>query len=284
MKLSIIIPAYNEAEGLVSTLDILKKVLKDFIYEVIIVDDGSTDNTVEIAEKAGARVIAHPINMGYGRSLKTGIANAKYEIICITDADGTYPLEKIPELLTEFKKGFDMVVGQRTGKEFHGNFLKHPSRRIFRWLCEFAVGKKIPDINSGLRIFNKSTAEKYFDILCDGFSFTTTITLAYMFEGYFVKYLEIPYYKRYGVSKVHYLRDTLRVTQIITEAILYFNPLKIFLVLSGLVLFLSFIFLGIGAYFQYTTAIWLFVLCFISSILIFAMGLQADLLRKIKDK
>lgn len=283
---SIILPAFNESEGIGEVIRELKRLgeRENFLFEIIIVDDGSTDNTAEIAAGLGAKIISHPVNIGYGRSLKDGIIAAENDNIIITDADGTYPIKEIPQLIKEFEKGFDMVVGARQGREYRGTFLKMPARYFFKLLSEFAAGVKIPDINSGLRIFKRSAVAEYFRILCNGFSFTTTITLAYFLTGRSIKYMPIEYHKRAGSSKVRYFRDTLRTLQIIVEAILYFNPIKIFLVLAALVILFGFVILIFGIIFHIRTFFDLFAYSIIGSIIIFAMGLQADLLRRIKEK
>ncbi len=283
---SIILPSYNEDEGIKRVINEIRSLgeRENFVFEIIVVDDGSTDNTAETAKNLGAKIISHPINIGYGRSLKDGIMAAANDNIIIADADGTYPIKEISKLIKEFERGFDMVVGARQGKEYRGTFFKMPARYFFKLLSEFAAGQKIPDINSGLRVFKKSVALQYFDILCNGFSFTTTITLSYLLTGRLIKYVPIEYHKRVGNSKVRYFRDTLRTLQIIVEAILYFNPIKIFLALSALVLLFGFFILIFGIIFHIRTFFDLFAYSVIGSVIIFAMGLQADLLRRIKEK
>ena len=237
---SVIIPAYNEGTVIaVTVFDILKVLKLNNIEgaEIIVVNDGSTDRTAEMAIKAGAILINHPHNIGYGRSLKDGIKAAKYDTIIITDADGTYPLEMIPILYSEYEKGFDMVVGARQGANYDESFKKKMLRLVLKKLVEFTAGRKIPDINSGLRVFSKQETLPYFTKLCDTFSFTTSLTLAYMMNGKFVQYLPINYKKREGTTKVRLFRDSMRTLQFITEAILFYNPIKIFIVFSvGLVL------------------------------------------------
>lgn len=237
---SVIIPAYNEGTVIaVTVFDILKVLKLNNIEgaEIIVVNDGSTDRTAEMAIKAGAILINHPHNIGYGRSLKDGIKAAKYDTIVITDADGTYPLEMIPILYSEYEKGYDMVVGARQGANYDESFKKKMLRLVLKKLVEFTAGRKIPDINSGLRVFSKQETLPYFTKLCDTFSFTTSLTLAYMMNGKFVQYMPIDYKKREGTTKVRLFRDSMRTLQFITEAILFYNPIKIFIVFSvGLVL------------------------------------------------
>lgn len=233
--ISIVIPAYNEESSIGETIGTCHKTMsvQPHPYEIVVVDDGSSDNTFAVAVGAGAKVVRHPHNVGYGRSLKDGIAAAGYDIIAITDADGTYPIDRIPDLVVEYQKGFDMVVGARQGKHYDESFSKKMLRVILRVLVEYTAGRKIPDINSGLRVFSRKTVRTYHQYLCDTFSFTTSLTLAYMMNGKFVKYLPISYEKRVGQTKVRLFRDSLRTMQFIVEAMLFYNPIKVFLALSA---------------------------------------------------
>jgi glycosyltransferase involved in cell wall biosynthesis len=282
--ISIVIPAYNEESVIVETIERCMKVLKeigDENSEVIIIDDCSQDRTRELAERAGAKVLSHPHNAGYGRSLKDGIRAAKNDTIAITDADGTYPLESIPMLFTEYKKGFDMVVGARQGKNYDESFKKKCLRLVLKNLVQFTAGRKIDDINSGLRIFSRKTILQYFDTLCDTFSFTTSATLAYMMTGKFVKYLPITYMKRVGQTKVKLFKDTLRTMQYIVEAILYYNPIKIFLALSGLILLFAVFNFMLALFLHLNMGFWLGIGSILLSIFIFGFGLLAVLLKQI---
>jgi len=282
--ISIVIPAYNEEGVIVETIERCRKVLKeigDEHSEVIIVDDCSQDRTRELAEAAGARVISHPHNAGYGRSLKDGITAAKNDTIAITDADGTYPLESIPALFEMYKKNFDMVVGARQGKNYDESIKKKLLRLILKNLVEYTAGRKIDDINSGLRIFSKKTITGYFDTLCDTFSFTTSATLAYMMTGKFVKYMPITYQKRVGKTKVKLFKDTMRTMQYIVEAILYYNPIKIFIALTVMVLAFGFFNFLLALIFHLNMGFWLGIGCILLSIFIFVLGLLAVLLKQI---
>lgn len=278
---SVIIPALNEQEAITQTIENIKKTLRHDRreFEIIVVNDGSCDNTGHYARSCGARVIDHPMTGGYGQSLKDGIKHSVYPLIAITDADGTYPIDKLPDLLKEMDQ-FDMVIGARTGSAYRGTFLKYPARKVFLWLCEFATGQHIPDINSGLRIFRKEDVMPYFDTLCRGFSFTTTITLAYMLNGKYLKYIPIEYYKRIGASKVRYFRDTLQTAQIIIQAILYYNPIKLFLLLSAAAIILTVAGI-IAAFFFGLTYLLIATIGFMSALVLFGLGLIAELIRRI---
>lgn len=285
--ISIVIPAYNEESVIKDTVERCYKVLSiigDKNSEVIVVDDCSTDSTHEFAKQTKAVVSKHPHNIGYGRSLKDGINIAKNDIIVITDADGTYPIESIPDLYKEFLKGFDMVIGSRTGKFYKESFKKKILRWILRSLVEFSAGRKIDDINSGLRVFRKSTITQYFDTLCDTFSFTTSVTLAYMMTGKFVKYIPINYNKRVGKSKVKLFKDSKRTLQYIIEAIIYYNPIKIFILLSSFLVLLSILSFLIGFSFSLKTGFYLGSGFIIASLINFGLGLIAVLLKQILHK
>jgi glycosyltransferase involved in cell wall biosynthesis len=240
--ISIVIPAYNEEQGIDSVLDQLTHVLEDgaLDHEIIVVDDGSTDSTAKLAEEAGALVLRHTKNRGYGAALKTGIRHARHALICITDADGTYPLESIPQLIECLSSdGYDMVVGSRTGREVAIPLLRRPAKWAIRRLGELVTGEQIPDLNSGLRVFQREAALRLFSLLPDGYSFTTTITLAMISNGYMVEYVPINYHPRVGHSKIRPLHDTLNFIGLVLRIALYFAPLKIFLPMSGLLLLLA---------------------------------------------
>ena len=226
--ISIVCPAYNESGTVGKIVNNIQTVMAstNLEYELIVVDDGAEEATL-----AGAIVVSHPRNAGYGAALKTGILNAQYEWITIIDSDGTYPVEMLPELLSYIPR-FDMVVGARTGKFYWQSTTKAVARWFFLWLSQFVTGKHIPDINSGFRVFRKQIAQQHLSRIGNGFSFTTTLTLAMFLEGHFIKYIPIVYYPRQSApSKVRHLRDTLRTLQVLVQAILYYNPIKLYLIL-----------------------------------------------------
>ena len=240
--ISIVVPAFNEESGIGSVLMQLGRVLDDIglAHEIIVVDDGSTDATAAQAEAAGVRVLRHAANRGYGAALKTGIRHARYDLICITDADGTYPTERIPELVGRLAaNGWDMVVGARTGENVAIPLVRRPAKWALARLAELVAGESIPDLNSGLRVFRRDMALRFFNLLPDGFSFTTTLTLAMLSNGYLLEYVPIDYHLRVGRSKIRPVRDTLNFVNLVLRIALYFAPLKLFLPLSGLLLLLA---------------------------------------------
>lgn len=258
--ISIVIPALDEEIAIGATIAGVSEVLTAanlVPFEIVVVDDGSSDQTGKIAAGAGAKVIRHPHNVGYGRSLKHGIEAAQYDMIAICDADGTYPASAIPELVRLHREGFDMAVGRRQGPHYRQSMLKMPMRALLRFLVEWTAGRRIPDINSGLRVFSRAAVMQYFAHLCDTFSFTTLMTLAYMMTGRFVAYTPIDYFERAGRSKVRLFRDALRTLQYVVEAILYYNPLKLFLLFSLICLVAAAAMMAVSFYFKIVTGVML---------------------------
>jgi glycosyltransferase involved in cell wall biosynthesis len=282
-NISVVIPALNEESAIKETICRARTVLTDAAaveeFEIIVVDDGSTDQTNLHAHENGARVVKHPTNLGYGRSLKDGIRAAKYETIVITDADGTYPIEEIPRLLEAYKEGYDLVIGARTGAYYRESFSKSVLRHILRFIVEFSSGKKIDDINSGLRIFSRQTVMKYFDNLCETFSFTTSQTLSYILTKRTICHLPIPYEQRIGSSKVHMFRDSLRTLQFILFQVLYFDPFRIFLLLTIMMFMLSALSFIASDLTRLNVAYYMGMLSIFFGLLFFAIGLIAEQMR-----
>jgi len=250
---SVVIPAYNEENGIAGTLEALIASLQKatFDYEIIVVNDGSTDNTGSLLTKFPVKAITNDINLGYGGSIKNGIQQATHELICITDADGTYPNERIPELVSELiSHNADMVVGARTGSQVAIPYIRRPAKWVIGKLANYSVARKIPDINSGLRVFRRDIALNFFNLLPNGFSLTTTITLAMLTNNYKVRYISINYFPRKGKSKIRPIHDTVNFLILIARIALYFAPLRIFMPLS-------FIFFILGLLWGISSYVWL---------------------------
>lgn len=271
---TVVVPALNEERGIVETLSALKEAVARVPgkSEIVVVDDGSRDRTAALAREHGARVISHPQQGGYGKALRTGILQAKYETIVITDADGTYPVEEIPTLV-ELLPDFDMVVGARTGKYFRRKAFLSPLRTMFLLLSAWVTGTRIPDPNSGLRAFRRSDAIPLLPRLPRGFSFTTTITLILTLSGRFIHYRPVAYHRRIGRSKVRLVRDALRVGQTMVEVVLTHNPLKMFLIVA-IPLGLAAVLCALLA-FVVPTAIWAALILLSLAILVFSLGMHA---------
>ncbi|MSP14506.1 MAG: glycosyltransferase family 2 protein [Chloroflexi bacterium] len=237
--ISIVIPAYNESEALGPDLERIIQTMDDsrYTYEIIVVDDGSSDDTANIARRyGGVQVIRHPYNRGTGAARTTGLRHARGDIIVMTDADGTYPNQDIPRML-EMMDGtngmpHDMVIGARRQEKGTVAWLRAPTKWFIRNLAQYLSGTRIPDLNSGFRAFRKGVAERFIGILPPSHSWVSTITLAFLSEGYFVGYLPIDYYKRVGRSTFHPYRDTYNYLTLVVRTIMYFNPLKVFLPLA----------------------------------------------------
>lgn len=277
--ISIIIPLYNEAEAVKDTIERIQKLhLKDF--EIVAVNDGSSDDTLKILKSInGINIIDVPYNLGYGASIKRGMSHAKGDWIIITDADGTYPVEQIPALL-KYTPQYDMVVGSRTGKNVNIPFFRRPAKWIIGKLANFMAGRKIDDVNSGLRVFNKAKAMEFMKLYPAGFSFTTTITLAFMTNSYTVKYIPIDYFKRKGKSTIRPIKDFIGFITLIFRIIMYFKPLKFFLIPAA-VLVLAGIIYGIYEVIKLPTGLGdLPVLLLIIGIQTILIGFLADSLSK----
>jgi glycosyltransferase involved in cell wall biosynthesis len=237
--ITVVIPARDEEHGLPVTLAALRAVEPRLgrPLEIVVVDDGSRDATGRIATEAGAVVRVHPESAGYGRALKTGIAAASHDLIAITDADGTYPIEELPVLVEQAER-YAMVVGQRTGAHFR-RLRRSPTQTAFLLLTNFVTGKWLPDPNSGFRVFRRADVLPLLDRLPNGFSFTTTLSLVLTLSGRFVRFHPVEYRARIGSSKVRFVLDALRAGQGMLEVILEYNPLKAFLAFAFVPLLLA---------------------------------------------
>jgi glycosyltransferase involved in cell wall biosynthesis len=280
--ISIVIPAFNEEGAISSGIREIREVMEpqDYEYEIIVVDDGSEDRTAELARAEGITVLAMPENRGYGASLKTGIRRSRFDIIVITDADGTYPAHYIPDLVAQLGE-YDMVVGARTGENVAVPMVRRPAKWLLRVLAGYLAGRHIPDLNSGLRVMKKDLVRRFAHLLPSGFSFTTTITLAALCSSSLVRYSPIDYHARIGKSKIR-PGHAFDFTLLIIRTIVYFNPLKVFLPLGAV------FFLGGSAKFVYDLYIGNFsetaLLGFIGAAILWAVGLLSDQISKLALK
>jgi len=277
---TVIVPAYNESSSITGVLGQLSQLLANIEHEILVIDDGSTDDTAAaVARVEGVRLISHGRNEGYGAALKTGLRNAAFERILIIDADATYPEGSIPRLI-EMSESADMVVGARVGRHVEEPLLRGLVKKTIVALANYLGGTNIPDLNSGLRIFNRDLSIKYIHLLPSGFSFTSTITLIFLSEGYRVEYLPIDYRKRKGWSKFRPFHDTLNMLILILRTLVYFNPLRVFLPLSFILLTLT-----LPAWMLWSdtgSTAWLAVLIGLvaAALQIFGIGVVADLFGK----
>ncbi len=236
---TLLIPVFNEEQSIEQTVlsakDALSKLGEDF--EIVVVNDGSSDKTSEILSGLSVsemKVINHKQNRGYGASIKTGIRHSKGELIGTTDADGTYPIEQLNSMLQILReKELDMVVGARTKKGVKIPLIRRPAKAVVNMLANSLVGMKIPDTNSGLRIFTRELVEKYMHLYPQGFSFTLTITLASLTNDHLVEFYPIDYFKRQGKSSMssglNGIKHFLNFLALIIRITTYFRPIKFFL-------------------------------------------------------
>ena len=254
ISLTIIVPAYNEEESVVQTITQLYPYTENEGVALMVVNDGSNDRTAEILAEVQPdyprmTVVHLPVNKGYGAALKTGLRAAQTELVAITDADGTYPNERLMEL-AELCVDKDMVVGARIGADVRYSKIRAiPKIFLTRWVSWIAK-QKVPDINSGLRVFRRDVAREFIGIFPDGFSFTITITLAMLTTGRRVQYVPISYMHRQGKSKIQPVRDTLRFMQIILRTGTYFAPIRAFLPFISLLMLAAIVSLGVDVYNQ----------------------------------
>ncbi len=284
---TIVVPAFDEERGIEGVVQRLLALELGRPTELVVVDDGSRDGTAAKLDALAAReprirALRHPRNLGYGAALKTGIARAKHGIVVITDADGTYPEDRIVDLLAAVDDGADMAVGARTGADVHIPLIRKPAKAVLRWIAAYLASTPIPDLNSGMRAMRKDLVLRYKSVLPQGFSFTTTITLASLTNGHRVDYVPIDYAAREGRSKIKPIRDTLGFLALILRTVLYFNPLRIFYPVAlvvGLVFLVSlgydlFVVAGHPDLGDKT------VLLFVAFVQVLSLGLVADLIDK----
>ena len=227
LQVSVVIPAYNEEEAIGS---VVRRVVEDVpgLKEVIVVDDGSSDRTAELAGEAGATVLRSPYNKGNGASVKAGIRHATGDIVVMMDGDGQHSAEDIRRLLESMQQGHDMAVGARTSGSQAGIH-----RALANWLyntvASYVAGHRIPDLTSGFRAIRRDVARRFLYLLPNTFSYPSTITLALFRAGYSIAYIPIEAGKRVGRSKISYVRDGTRFLVIITKITTLFAPIKVFL-------------------------------------------------------
>jgi len=228
---SVIIPAYNEEQAIGRVVEEIRSVFGALgvEHEILVVDDCSTDGTAEIARKAGATVLHNVQNGGYGYSLMRGIRAASYPTIAIVDGDGSYPISEFPKLVAEYRRGIAMAIGHRQGAYYVPSAIVRAMRFLFRALVTFIVGRRCPDVNSGMRVFERDAVMPLFPHMSYGFSFTTSITLLFILQALPVSWVPVQYQKRTGHSKVNYWRDSLKALQIVVSITARLNPIKLFL-------------------------------------------------------
>jgi glycosyltransferase involved in cell wall biosynthesis len=280
LDVSIVLPVFNERGHVRAEIKRIQSALdaSSFSYEVIVVDDGSTDGSAEeLRELPGIQLIRFPHNRGSGSARKVGTRAARGRVIVWTDADMTYPNDDIPQLVKELD-GYDQVVGARTSEHGTARLFRVPAKWFIRRLASYLVRVKIPDLNSGLRAFRADVARQYLHLLPPGFSCVTTITMAFLANGYSVKYVPVEYSARAGKSKFRWWRDTKSyITQVI-RMVLSYKPLRVFMPVSLSLLALGTAKLGFDwSHRDFRLAANTLLILF-AAMLLLAVGLLADLI------
>lgn len=276
---SVVLAAYNEEAVIAEEIERIQRGLREagVPFELIVVDDGSRDRTAEIAAHyPDVRLIRHRTNRGSGAARKTGTIAAQGDIVVWTDADLTYPNHEIAALVRSLGDA-DQVVGARTSEQGTHRLLRTPAKWFIRTLASYLAETEIPDLNSGFRAFRRSVAMRYLDLLPRGFSCVTTLTLAFLCNGYEVRYEPIEYRPRVGRSKFHPVRDAYLYLIQVLRMMTYFNPLRVFLPVSILLGAAGLAKLGLDLYrynWHVTPGTLMIVL---TALQIFALGLVADL-------
>jgi polyisoprenyl-phosphate glycosyltransferase len=230
VDVSIVLPVYNELGHLEEEIDRIRKTMdeSDYSYEIMVVDDGSTDGSGQrLKDIEGIRLLRFGTNRGSGSARKYGTQSANGSIIVWTDVDMTYPNDSIPDLLDQLG-GYDQVVGARTSEEGTVRLLRGSAKWLIRKLASYLSGVRIPDLNSGFRAFRRDVALQFLHLLPRGFSCVTTITMAFLSNGYSIKYIPIDYAPRAGESKFHWWKDTKRYLLQVLRLTLMWEPMRIF--------------------------------------------------------
>lgn len=272
LKLSLIIPARNEVDGLQQLLPKLVEILPD--AEIIVVNDGSTDTTLEVCAQYSVHVLTHPYPKGNGAAIKSGARIAKGETLIFMDADGQHQPDQISVLLQKFNEGYDMVVGARTpGSQ------ASPQRAVandfFSRFATWMVGQRVDDLTSGLRVVDAKKFQKFLYLLPNGFSYPTTITMSFFRSGYSVAYVPIHTPKRIGTSHLRPVRDGVRFLLIIIKIGTLYSPQKLFLPISAGFFSVGFVYY-LFTYFTTGRFTNMSALMFISSILTFLIGIVSE--------
>jgi glycosyltransferase involved in cell wall biosynthesis len=239
VKVSVILPAFQEADAIGEVVANVHQVMKalDYSCEIIVVDDGSQDETGQKARDAGARVLIHPYNIGNGAAIKTGIRHARGEILVFLDADGQHSPEEIPRLLEKLNS-YDMVVGARTG-DSETSLHRSLANRIYNRFASYMCGRKIDDLTSGYRAIRGHIARQFVSLLPNTFSYPTTLTMATVRSGYSLAHVPVKVFRGQGKSKIKLFRDGTRFLLIILRIATLYSPMRVFLPVSLCMFFLG---------------------------------------------
>lgn len=270
--LSIILPAKNEALAIGTTVAGICERFPE--AEVLVVNDGSTDNTAEVAAQAGARVVSHPYSKGNGAAIKTGARAANGEILVFMDADGQHDPADIPRLLERLDEGHDMVVGARQ-KGSQASVGRGVANKFYNWLATYMTGHKIEDLTSGMRAVRAAKFREFLYLLPNGFSYPTTSTMAFFRAGYSVAYEPIHAAQRIGQSHIRLLRDGMRFLLIIFKIGTLYSPLKLFAPMAAVLFGLASLWYG-HTFYHHGKFTNMSALLYTGSVMIFLMGLISE--------
>ncbi len=273
-KICIIMPAYNEADAIGEVLDKLIPMANEHSWEVIVIDDGSSDDTGKIAEERGAKVLTHSQNRGYGASLSSGVRATDADIVVFIDSDGQQDQNDIPRLLEHIDQ-CDMVVGART-KGSHIDLHRRPGKKILKWFADYLAKEKIPDINSGFRAFKRDVLLRYLHLMPQGFSFSTTSTFAMLKGNHQIKWIPIKTTKRVGTSTVKQLKHGPETMMLMLRLTVLFDPLRVFLPVSGILILLAVVMTTLNLILYRRAIPASAVFLGISAVIIFMLGLLTD--------
>jgi glycosyltransferase involved in cell wall biosynthesis len=243
-EVTVVIPVYNEEVGIQKLLNKIIELKLNETYEILVINDGSSDQSLEVIKKYPVKVYSHNANKGYGAALKTGIRKAHGDKVIMLDSDGQHDPDQI-RVLAGLLDEYEMVIGTRDKESFQVT-TRQLGKRVIRWVGEFLVEQKLPDYNSGYRGFNRELIKGMLHIMPNGFSFSTTSTLAFLKEGYSIGTIPIRVEERVGrSSNVKFFKDGAKTLMLIMRIIMLFNPLKIFLPAS---VFITLVGIAYGIY------------------------------------
>jgi glycosyltransferase involved in cell wall biosynthesis len=273
---AVIVPAYNEQDAVRGTVDAVRRALAaaNLAHHIVVVNDGSRDETLAQARSSGAQVIDFPDNIGYGHALKAGIAASDSDLVAILDADGTYPPDALPAMIAMAEHA-DMVVGDRGAAMNNVPWVRRPAKWVLKVLASIVAQRRINDVNSGLRVFRRSSLEQFVPLLPDGYSFTTTITLCMLATNQTVVYQPIHYGRRIGRSKIR-ARHFFKFIFLVVRLTVFFQPLRIFLPL-GAILMIA----GAAKAFYDGSVSASAVFAMLAAIIVWSIGLLADMITRL---
>lgn len=271
MKVSVVLPAKNEAGAIGQTVQQIKQLNVD---EIIVINDGSTDNTAQLAEQAGAKVFSHPYSKGNGAAIKTGARVAKGDIIIFMDADGQHDPQDIQLLLIKIEEGYDLVVGARQ-KGSQASLGRGIANKLYNLLATYMTEHKVEDLTSGFRAVRAEKFREFISLLPNGFSYPTTSTMAFFRAGYSVTYVPIHAAKRIGKSHIQPIKDSIRFFLIIFKIATLYSPLKMFLPIT-VALFLMATFWYAYTLYAFSRFTNMSALLYTGSVMVFLMGLISE--------